>query len=204
MKFLKNKMNILILGGSKFVGKSFVEYASIDERYNLYLANRGTIKKPDIIVDRNVEKDCINLKSRKYDVVVDFSCYDLNQFKNTYQFLNFNKYIFISTKAVEGLPFKNASPDDEMVKYAQNKKECEDFIIKNIENYSIIRPCYIVGKDDYTNRFYKKDNKYYWNNGSQLNYYIEVDDVSKIIFNQINTPFNIIGTACKVWTDYEK
>jgi len=191
-------MNILILGGSKFIGKNFVDYTTINSKFNLTLANRGIIKIPDIIINRDNEKDCINLKNKEYDIVVDFSCYNLNQFKNTYQYLKFNKYIFISTSAVEAIPFQNISPDMyEMARYAYNKKECEDFIINNIKNYSIIRPCYIVGKDDYTNRFYKKDNKYYWNNGLELTYYIEVDTLSKLIFNEINNCVNNIVNPCK-------
>jgi hypothetical protein len=191
-------MNILILGGSKFVGKNFVDYISIDSDYNIFLANRGITKTPDIVINRDNEKDCINLKNKEYDVVVDFSCYDLNQFKNTYQSLKFNKYIFISTSAVEAIPFQNVSPDMyEMVRYAHNKKECEDFIVNNIKNYSIIRPCYIVGKDDYTNRFYRKDDKYYWNNGLELTYYIEANNLSKLIFNELNNSFNRIVNPCK-------
>ena len=191
-------MNILILGGSKFVGKNFVDYTYINSDHNMILANRGITKTPNIMINRDNEKDCINLKNKEYDVVVDFSCYDLNQFKNTYQYLKFNKYIFISTSAVEGIPFQNVSPDMyEMARYAYNKKECEDFIVNNIKNYSIIRPCYIVGKDDYTNRFYKKDNKYYWNNGLELTYYIEANNLSKLIFNEINNSFNRIVNPCK-------
>jgi len=191
-------MNILILGGSKFVGKNFVDYASINSDFNLTLANRGLSKTPDITIDRDNEKDCVNLKDKQYDVVVDFSCYNLNQFKNTYQFLNFNKYIFISTSAVGSMPFKNVAPDMyEMARYAYNKKECEDFIVNNVKNYSIIRPCYVVGKDDYTNRFYKEDDKYYWNNGQELTNYIEVDDLSKLTFNEINNTSNRIVSPCK-------
>jgi len=191
-------MNILILGGSKFVGKNFINYANINSKFNLTLANRGITKTPNVIIDRDNAKDCVNLKNKEYDIVIDFSCYNLNQFKNTYQYLKFNKYIFISTSAVEAIPFQNVEPDMyEMVRYAHNKKECEDFIINNIKNYSIIRPCYIVGKDDYTNRFYKKDNKYYWNNGLELTYYIEVDILSKLIFNEINNCVNNIVNPCK-------
>jgi len=191
-------MNILILGGSKFVGKNFVDYVSLNSDYNLILANRGITKTPDIIIDRDNEKYCFNIKNKEYDVVVDFSCYNLNQFKNTYQSLKFNRYIFISTSAVEGIPFQNVSPDMyEMARYAHNKKECEDFIIDNIKNYSIVRPCYIVGKDDYTNRFYKKDDRYYWNNGLELTYYIEADALSKVIFNEINNTSNSIANPCK-------
>ena len=191
-------MNVLILGGTKFVGKNFVDYISTSSDYNIILANRGITKTPDIFINRDNEKDCSNLKNKEYDIVVDFSCYDLNQFKNTYQYLKFNKYIFISTSAVEAIPFQNVGPDMyEMARYAYNKKECEDFITNNIKNYSIIRPCYIVGKDDYTNRFYKKDDKYYWNNGLELTYYIEADTLSKLIFNEINNSSNTIVNPCK-------
>jgi nucleoside-diphosphate-sugar epimerase len=191
-------MNILILGGSKFVGKNFVYYMSLNSDYSLILANRGITKAADIIINRDNEKDCFNLKDKEYDIVVDFSCYNLNHFKNTYQYLKFNKYIFISTSAVEGIPFQNVSPDMyEMARYAHNKKECEDFIVNNIKSYSIIRPCYVVGEGDYTNRFYKKDNKYYWNNGLELTYYIEVDALSELIFNKINDTSNSIENPCK-------
>lgn len=191
-------MNILILGGSKFVGKNFADYVSTNSNHNIILANRGIAKTPDTIINRDNEKDCINLKNKEYDTVVDFSCYDLNQFKNTYKFLKFNKYVFISTSAVEGIPFQNVSPDMyEMVNYAYAKKQCEDFIINNIKNYSIIRPCYIVGEGDYTNRFYKKNNKYYWNNDLELTYYIEVNALSEVIFNQISNPNTLILNPCR-------
>jgi nucleoside-diphosphate-sugar epimerase len=190
-------VNILILGGSKFVGKNFVEYISKNNQFNLSLANRGAIKTPNIVINRDNQLACSDLSAQEYDVVIDFSCYNLDQFKNTYKFLKFNKYIFISTSAVEGIPFQNVGPDMyEMVNYAYAKKECEDFIINNIKNYSIIRPCYIVGEGDYTNRFYKKNNKYYWNNDLELTYYIEVNALSEVIFNEINNSHNNIINPC--------
>jgi hypothetical protein len=179
-------MNILILGGSKFVGKNFVEYISYNNDYNLTLANRGITKTTDIIINRDEEKGCINLKDKKYDIIIDFSCYNLNQFKNTFKYLKFDKYIFISSSAVSGIPFTNVSPDMyEMAQYAYKKKECEEYIINNIEKYLIFRPCYIVGENDYTNRFYKKDGKYYWNNGLELTYYIESKNLARLIHDNI-------------------
>ncbi|NBP58967.1 hypothetical protein EBU71_20960, partial [bacterium] len=88
--------------------------------------------------------------------------------------------------------FKNVSPDlYEMARYAYNKKECEDFIINNTKNYCIIRPCYIVGEGDYTDRFRKIGDKYYWKDGNELGYYIEVDKLADIILNQL---FNAKGS----------
>ena len=194
--------NILILGGTKFVGKSFANYLGsldgVNKKYRIFLANRMIAGRCDIKINRDDNKSCTILKKYFFDVVIDFSCYNLTQFKNTYDYLSFNKYIFISTSAVEGIPFQNVSPDMyEMVNYAYAKKECEDFIINNIKNYSIIRPCYIVGDGDYTNRFYKKDNKYYWNNGLELTYYIEVNALSEVIFNQIGNPNTLTLNPCK-------
>ena len=194
--------NILILGGTKFVGKSFANYFGsldgVNKKYRIFLANRMIAGRCDIKINRDDDKSCTILKKYFFDVVIDFSCYNLTQFKNTYDYLSFNKYIFISTSAVEGIPFQNVSPDMyEMVNYAYAKKEYEDFIINNIKNYSIIRPCYVVGKDDYTDRFYKKDDKYYWNNGLELTYYIEVNALSEVIFNQISNPNTLILNPCR-------
>jgi hypothetical protein len=72
-----------------------------------------------------------------------------------------------------------------MIRYANNKKKCEDFIIKNINNYSIIRPCYVVGEHDHTNRFYKNNHEWYWKNGDKLEYFIECEKLSSIIENEI-------------------
>lgn len=191
-------MNILILGGTLFIGKRFVESIQ-NKNYKIILANRGISGKADIKIDRNDIQSCKNLNNNYYDVVIDFSCYKLEQLTNVLQNIKFNKYIFISSSAVEGIPFQNISPDMyEMARYAYNKKEGEDFIINNIKNYSIIRPCYIVGEEDYTNRFYKKNNKYYWNNGLELTYYIEVEKLSEIIFNTISSKNNLILNPCKL------
>jgi nucleoside-diphosphate-sugar epimerase len=45
--------------------------------------------------------------------------------------------------------------------YCINKKEIEDYIVKNLTNTLIIRPVAIYGDNDYTNRFYKQNNRYY-------------------------------------------
>jgi hypothetical protein len=84
-----------------------------------------------------------------------------------------------------------------MVRYAYCKKECEDFIKDNIKDYQIIRPCYVVGKYDYTNRFYKENNKYYWKNGTELSYFIENESLVKFIIENIKNSNNLILNPCK-------
>jgi nucleoside-diphosphate-sugar epimerase len=188
---------ILILGGTKFLGKSLVKYLNSQNNFTFFLANRGKSGQSDIFIDRENYASCQILKEYKFDAVIDLSCYTKSHFENTYKNLTFLKYIFISSSAVEAIPFINAEPDMlEIIKYAYNKKECEDFIIKNIKDYFIIRPCYIVGENDYTNRFYRKNNKYYWNNGTELTYYIEVENLVKIIVEAIESKNNKIINPC--------
>ena len=185
--------NVLILGGSGFIGKNLTN--SLACKYNLRLANRGTNRNySDIIINRNNKENCTNLKNGlKYDCIIDLSCYCLDQFKNTYEYLDFNKYIFISSTAVNGYPFYNISPDQyEMAEYAKNKFQCEEFIKQNISNHIIIRPCYIVGKHDNTNRFFSFMGKWYWQSNKQpLEYYMDIEHVCDIIEKQIET--NYIG-----------
>jgi 2'-hydroxyisoflavone reductase len=189
-------LNILILGGTLFIGKHFVELIK-NKNYNITLANRGVSGKTDIKIDRNDIELCKDLDNKYYDIVIDFSCYNLDQLKNVLHHITFNKYIFISTSGVDFLPFYNVSPEYyEEAAYFFNKKQCEDYIIENISNYNIIRPCYVVGEADYTNRFYKKDNKYYWNNGKELDFYIEVRKLVEIIEKTLNVNINSIIKPC--------
>ena len=176
-------MKILILGGTLFIGKRFVELIE-NKNYNITLANRGVSGKVDIKIDRNNSESCKNLNNSYFDIVVDFSGYNPEQLINVVSNIRFNKYIFISTSGVAFLPFRNVGPEDyEMAAYIFNKKKCEDYIIENISNYNIIRPCYVVGEGDYTERFYKNGSKYFWKNGKELDFYIEVTDLNNIILD---------------------
>lgn len=189
-------MKILILGGTLFIGKRFVELIQ-NKNYNITLANRGVSGKVDIKIDRNNTESCKNLNNSYFDIVVDFSGYNPEQLINVISNIRFNKYIFISTSGVAFLPFRNVGPEDyEMAAYIFNKKKCEDYIIENISNYNIIRPCYVVGEGDYTERFYKNGYKYFWKNGKELDFYIEVTDLNNIILDCFYKSQNSIVSPC--------
>ena len=189
-------MKILILGGTLFIGKRFVELIE-NKNYNITLANRGVSGKVDIKIDMNNSESCKNLNNSYFDIVVDFSGYNPEQLINVVSNIRFNKYIFISTSGVAFLPFRNVGPEDyEMAAYIFNKKKCEDYIIENISNYNIIRPCYVVGEGDYTERFYKNGSKYFWKNGKELDFYIEVTDLNNIILDCFYKSQNSIVSPC--------
>lgn len=197
-------MKILILGGTKFVGKDIaVELISTREHVIDFLnRNRSNPNlfhnHKKIIFDRDNPSGYPMEDKQSYDLVVDVSCYNLNQLLNVLNIINFDKYIFISSSAVEAIPFNNVSPDMyDMASYALNKKICEDYIIKNFKKYLIYRPCYLVGEADYTNRFYEKNGRYFWNDGNELTYYIHSKDLANLIADNLQFENNMIINPCK-------
>lgn len=193
-------MKILIVGGTKFVGKDIAHLLLTNPKLEIAFLNRGLSNQnlfennKTIIMDRDLK---VNIPKEMYDLVIDVSCYNINQLKNVIDVIDFNKYIFISSSAVNGIPFQNISPDMyEMAEYAHKKKECEDFIINNFNKYLIFRPCYLVGEHDYTNRFYKKNGEYFWKNGARLSYYMESKDLANLINQNIYFENSKIISPC--------
>lgn len=191
-------MKILVLGGTQFLGRNFVEsvITSNKNQYDIVLANRNVsntqlfrdIKR--ISIDRTESARCRELQGVTFDIVVDFSCYNLKEFLSTFKHLNFKRYIFISSTAVSYMEAnKRPRQDGRMLEYAINKKEVESFIQANIQNYTIIRPCVVYGEHDNTNRFYLgSDGNYYWKytGGRTGAGTVSVEKVTKVILDTIN------------------
>jgi len=143
-------MKILILGGTWFIGRQLTHV--LREHHDVWHFNRGTVPMKDVnlIQGDRFKNETDKLKKFKCDIVIDLSCFNAEHFSNTYRYLrnNFNKYIFISTPSVK---------TDSL--FGQDKLMAEK-IIKRLPNYTIIRPAAVVGKYDYSNRFYFKNNKW--------------------------------------------
>jgi nucleoside-diphosphate-sugar epimerase len=166
---------ILILGGTQLLGRDTIENLLNKNMNNIIYANRGLTNPnlfPDIKhikYDRNKLEDCSTF-SDLYDYVIDFSCYTINQFINTISNIKHKKYIYISTMSVfDTKTLEQKDVTNNYYWYCLNKSKVEEYIKEHIHsNLLIIRPCAIYGEYDYTNRFYKKDNQYYFNNTSNL------------------------------------
>jgi nucleoside-diphosphate-sugar epimerase len=202
-------MKILVLGGTQFIGRNFVEniVAADKGKYDIFLANRNSSNTRlftdinRILIDRTESERCKELQDIGFDVVVDFSCYNLVEFLNTFKHLKFKRYIFISSTAVSYMEAnKHTGQDRRVFEYAINKKEVESFIETNIQNYTIIRPCVVFGEHDNTNRFYLgSDGSYYWKytNEKAKAGAVSVETVSKALIDIINnTDNNSIITIC--------
>jgi 2'-hydroxyisoflavone reductase len=166
-------MKILVIGGTRFLGRTFAETA-LNQRHELTLFNRGQTN-PELFPE--VEKlrgdrdgDLASLRERKWDVVVDTCGYVPRIVRKSADLLceSVEQYIFISTISVyadfsepgidENSPL--AKMKDESIEevtgetYGPLKVLCEDVVEKTYPKRSTILRCgLIVGPYDPTDRF---------------------------------------------------
>jgi 2'-hydroxyisoflavone reductase len=166
-------MRILIIGGTRFLGRHLVETA-LARQHEVTLFNRGK-SNPDlfpqletILGDR--EKDVNKLQGRIWDTVIDVSGYVPRIVSLSAEILkpSVSRYVFISTISVYA-DFKKIGIDetypvgkleDESVEeitgetYGPLKALCEQAVQEIYgERALIIRPGLIVGPHDPTDRF---------------------------------------------------
>ena len=166
-------MRILIIGGTRFLGRHLVE-AALDHRHEVTLFNRGK-SNPDlfplletILGDR--EHDVNKLQDRIWDAVIDVAGYVPRIVRLSAEVLepNVSRYVFISSISVyqdfrkvgidESYPVGKL--EDETVEeitgetYGPLKALCEQVVHEFYgERALIVRPGLIVGPNDPTDRF---------------------------------------------------
>ena len=166
-------MQILIIGGTRFLGRHLVE-AALARRHEVTLFNRGK-SNPDlfpqletILGDR--EKDLDRLKGQKWDTVIDVAGYLPRIVRLSAEVLepNVSRYVFISSLSVY-TDFRKIGIDEsypvgkiegESVEeitgetYGPLKALCEKAVREiYVERALIVRPGLIVGPHDPTDRF---------------------------------------------------
>lgn len=191
-------MELLVLGGTQMVGRDFVEtIQNTYPEYGLYLANRGitnsqlfpAIKR--LTIDRNIGTSCAVLDDYKFDVVVDFSCYTIDQYKNTIKYIDCNKYVLISTQSVlDNTTINKGDISDPYYWYCVNKKKLEEYVLSlNNKSTIVVRPGAIYGLNDYTNRFEYRNGKFYWKNTnfepSEKNGCVYIKDFTKYLIDKV-------------------
>ena len=169
-------LNILFLGGTGFIGPHMVRDC-VQRGHKVTLFNRGSKKDmfPEletIVGDRdpNNGEGLNGLKGRTFDCVVDTSGYLPRHVEGSAELLKAQAkhYLFISTVAVyDNFSVKGAdenhtlgSLDDPTVEeitgttYGPLKVYCEQMVTKHFpDNHTILRPTYIIGPGDHTDRF---------------------------------------------------
>ncbi|MCF6136389.1 NAD-dependent epimerase/dehydratase family protein [Pseudalkalibacillus berkeleyi] len=172
-------MNILVIGGTKFVGRHIVE-AALLHGHRVTLFNRGTNREvfPELeLIQGDRVKDANKIGGRKWDAVIDTCGYHPKTVRKTVKAIKdyTDIYTFISTASV----YKNFACEDMIDEdaevltltdeeidgisetaertpetYGPLKYYCEQVVYDEMEGRGlVIRPGLIVGPHDPTDRF---------------------------------------------------
>ena len=160
-------MHLLVLGGTQFVGRAVVD-AAVAAGHEVTLFNRGRTNPglyphlETVFGDRT--EDLSALHGRRFDVVVDVAGYHPDVVSRSAEAFaaTAGRYVFVSTvdvyadqsvPPVEGAALR--SPDEQADDlYGPHKVACEQIVEAAYGDRSfIVRPGYIVGPHDPTDRF---------------------------------------------------
>jgi len=164
-------LNLLILGGTGFIGPHLVRYAhSRGHKITIFTRGRRDAELPADIVrlqgDRNGQLGA--LEGKKWDAVVDDSATNPEYVKLSTALLkdSVGAYLFTSSTGVfypyltrgvdESTPvhYDLADPKDGSDKFCTDKAQCERETQRVFGNRAIVvRPTYIVGPGDTSDRF---------------------------------------------------
>ncbi len=140
-------MKILVIGGSRFIGKALVEQL-ISENQDVTVANRHGISESQkeyvqsLLLDRNNFQNLKEvLKNRHFDIVYDFICYSPKNAKDILRTITADRYIMISSYRVYGLGL-NIKEDE----FRAEEYKYIDADIETIQRIVGYRPAYKYGK----------------------------------------------------------
>jgi len=167
----KANLDILVLGGTGFIGPHLVRYAvGRGHRVTIFTRGRHDAELPNEVVrlqgDRNGQLD--SLKDKRWDAVVDDSATNPSWVVQSTELLGpaVGAYLFTSSTGVyypylergidESRPvrYEAQDPKDPSETFGVSKSQCERQVFKVFGNRGIVvRPTYIVGPGDTTDRF---------------------------------------------------
>lgn len=163
-------MRILVLGGTKFVGRHIVE-ALLSRGHELTLFTRGQTEPllfPGVArLIGNRLNDVSALEGTEWDAVVDTSAYVRRAVETVGEAIKGDPYyLFISTISVYDSPMAGTTEDGAMLHlddptvevvdkdtYGGLKVLCESAVHDRFKNVCVVRPGIIVGPNDPTDRF---------------------------------------------------
>lgn len=165
-------MRLLVIGGTYFLGKAFVDFAC--EENEVVLVNRGNrdvaFSHPSNVKSVISNRHSVNAQmiDGKFDAVIDFCAYSEGDIKEIADALHdkISQYIFISTSDVfkrgtgkdidESAELETMDFGGEAGSYILGKAALERELLSVSKEYGIsvnaIRPVFIYGQDNYAGR----------------------------------------------------
>lgn len=168
--------SLLVIGGTSFIGRNFVERVITTGKYEITLFNRG-LTNPELFPNTEMisgdreTNDIEKIGNRDWDFIVDFSSYFPESLKNLLDVVNSHveRYIYISTISVYDFSISNVfneysntmqcseqeSYDTTPATYGKRKAECERVLLSSGGfDKLIFRPSIVYGNYDPTERLY--------------------------------------------------
>ena len=169
-------MDLLVLGGTRFVGKHAVA-AALERGHTVTLVHRSPTdlfpEAEHVLLDRTTGPDALApLAGRTYDGLLDVCGYVPRVVRDSCRALagSVGHAAFISSVSAYAPPLgdditdaplwpvgdlrdEGASEEITNESYGPLKVACEEEFLSFFPTASIIRPTYVVGPDDYTDRF---------------------------------------------------
>lgn len=169
-------MNILIFGGTGFIGPHLVR-AAVARGHKVTIFSRGRHEGDDMPagIERLVGDRLINdtipqgnlkaLEGRRFDAVIDDPASDPRWVRQSTALLkDSGSYLFVSSTGVY-LPYHTRDADETAptalmpagggpAQYGNQKAQCERIVMETFgDRGAVVRPAYIIGPGDTTDRF---------------------------------------------------
>ncbi len=150
-------MKTLVLGGTRFVGKSLVSRLAANG-HNLTLFTRGNRAVPDNVEhlkgDRKSTNDLKILKNRRFDVIIDISGRELEDTQEIIANTGFPTHRFVYVSSAGVYADSNILPHDEHSLIDPNsrhfgKVKTEKWLANEGIPFTVFRPTYIYGAGNY-------------------------------------------------------
>jgi 2'-hydroxyisoflavone reductase len=160
-------MNVLVLGGTRFVGRHIVErLAASGHRTVCFHRGQTTCALPEGVEERRGDRNenLGAISAEQWDAIVDTSGQRPEQLQRSLE-LRTERYLFVSSVNVyrdlsvagisEAAPtIEDFDPDDEELSYGGNKAACERLVLERYPREGIVfRPGLIAGRWDGSGRF---------------------------------------------------
>lgn len=164
-------MKILLIGGTRLLGLSFLGKIAINHNYEITVLSRRKVDKFSNVhfITGEKEDNIHKISNKYYDIVLDFISYNPNDIENNIESLNFGKYYFISSiwlakiSSSENLDKIIHKIDDGRLsdlpettqRYLSGKIAIENYIYernKTENKFNIIRLPIFWGANDHTGR----------------------------------------------------
>ena len=134
---------VLIIGGNRFCGKLTTQKL-FDSGYNVTVLNRSGTAPVECNIIKSDRDDFTDFNH--FEIVIDMCLYTLKQAEVTFAALEksaIKQYVFMSSVAVAV---------DYFGEYGKQKALIEKLLVNSSLPYIVIRPTYIIGKNDHHKR----------------------------------------------------